>query len=415
MAMSQPPLRRRIAAWCFYDFANSAYSAVIGTTIFAPYYAKVIVGNEAGLGDVWWGRVSAASMLFVALSSPYLGGIADAGGYRKRLWMTYTYLCILMVVGFTALEPGMILTGFILATLANIGMEGAMVFYNAYLPQIVLRPMQGRVSGWGYAVGYAGSIVALVAALPFTDPFRAAPIWLLVAVQFGLFSLPAFLWLPGHAGPAVGLLEAARRGFETTRTLLGRLWRRPNARKFLLAYLFYEDGVTTVLVFSSVFAATTLGMETDELVVLFLVVQFSALFGAFVMAKPTDVRGPKFVVIASLILWCCIVTAAFFVQTRTQYWMIGVVAGLGLGSVQAASRALYARFIPAGEENQYFGLYAMVGKSAAIMGPVLFGEMSRAFGSQRPAILSVALLFLIGLALVSRVKEGDTAPVAVDE
>ena len=158
-----------------------------------------------------------------------------------------------------------------------------------------------------------------------------------------------------------------------------------------------------MIIFSSVFAATTLGMETGQLVMLFIVVQFSALFGAVLMAKPTDVKGPKFVVIASLTLWCCVVTAAFFVQTQTQFWVVGVIAGLGLGSVQAASRAFYARFIPAGEENQYFGLYAMVGKSAAILGPILFGEVSRAFGSQRPAILSVIVLFAIGLILLKGV------------
>jgi len=402
--ISPPYQRRRTISWCLYDFANSAYSAVIVTTLFASYYTGLIVGNDAGLGDVWWGRVSSVSMLFVALSSPFLGGIADAGGLRKRLWITYTYLSILMVVGFTILEPGMILTGFVLATLANIGMEGAMVFYNAYLPQLTTTSMQGRVSGWGYATGYVGSIVALMVALPFADPFHANPIWLLVAAQFAIFSLPAFLSLPGHTGEPIGLVEAGRRGFESTRTLLGRLWRRPNARRFLLAYIFYQDGVQTVLIFAGVFAATTLGMDTSQLIILILVVQFSALFGAMAMAKPTDTRGPKFVIILSLFLWCGVVIAAFFVQTQSQYWVISVVAGLGLGSVQAASRAFFIRFIPEGEENQYFGVYALVGKSAAIIGPIFFGEISRAFGSQRPAILSVIVLFSIGLILVRGVK-----------
>lgn len=170
----------------------------------------------------------------------------------------------------------------------------------------------------------------------------------------------------------------------------------------------------TVLIFSSVFAATTLGMDTGQLVMLFLVVQFSALAGAVLMAKPTDTWGPKNVVMASLCLWCGVVVAAYFVQTQTQYWLIAIVAGLGLGSVQAASRAFFARFIPPGEETQYFGLYAMVGKSAAIIGPIVFGELSHLFGSQRPAVLSVAAFFIIGLILVSGVKvdqatQGDPA------
>jgi len=403
--------RRSIASWCLYDFANSSYSAVITTTIFAPYFTKVLVGNEDGMGDVWWGRVSSVSMLIVALTAPYLGGIADAGGLRKPFWMGFTYLTVLMVAGFTLLEPGMVLTAFVLAVLANIGMEGGIVFYNAYLPRIVPSHMEGRVSGWGFAIGYAGSIVALMAAMPFTEPLRPEPIWLLVAVQFALFSLPAFLYLPSERGASVGFFEAARKGFDTTRTLLARLWRRPNARWFLIAYLFYEDGVTTVLIFSSVFAATTLRMETGQLVILFLLVQFSALAGAALMAKPTDTRGPKFVVTVSLFLWCGVTTAAYFVQTPTQYWAVGIVAGLGLGSVQAASRAFYARFVPIGEENQYFGLYALVGKSAAIMGPMLFGEISRLYGgNQRPAVLSVTVMFVIGLLLLYGVKTDDSDP-----
>ncbi|MBI3667676.1 MAG: MFS transporter [Acidobacteria bacterium] len=402
------PLRRsQVISWCLYDFSNSSYSAVITGTIFGAYYTKVIVGNQGGLGDVWWGRASSISMLFVALTSPYLGGIADSGGYRKILWIGYTWMAILCVAAFTILQPGMVLSGFALATLANIGVEGGVVFYNAYLPEIAPLSMQGRVSGWGYAVGYAGSIVALLAALPFTEPFRASTIWLLVAAQFALCSLPAFLAMPLDRKRSLGLTAAARAGFETSRTLVARLWRRPNARRFLLAYLLYEDGNNTVIIFSSVFAATTLGFEARELVLLYLVVQASALLGAWVMARPTDTRGPKFVMMLALVLWCLVVTAAYFVASKAQFWGVAVVAGLGLGSLQAASRAFYARFIPPGEENQYFGAYALVGKSAAVIGPLLFGEISRAFGSQRPAILSVAALFLAGLAVLAGVKVED--------
>ena len=159
--------RRHTVSWCLYDYANSAYAAVIAAVVFPPYYTSVIVGNESGLGDRWWGRVLSLSMLFVALSSPYLGGIADRGGLRKRLWIAYTWVAILGVASFSFLEPGMVLTGFALATLANIGMEGSQVFYNSYLPEIAPPGRQGRLSGWGFATGYAGSITALLAALLF--------------------------------------------------------------------------------------------------------------------------------------------------------------------------------------------------------------------------------------------------------
>lgn len=400
--------RRHTVSWCLYDYANSAYAAVIAAVVFPPYYTSVIVGNEGGLGDLWWGRVISVSMLFVALSSPYLGGIADRGGIRKPLWIAYTWMAILGVASFSFLEPGMVLTGFALAAVANIGMEGSQVFYNSYLPEIAAPGRQGRLSGWGFATGYAGSITALLAALLFIEPLRPAAIWMAVVAQFGLFSLPAFLWLPRQSGPSLSLAAAARAGLAASRTLLGRLWRQPGARAFLLAYLLYEDGVNTVVGFASPFAATTLGFSRTELIILFLVVQISALAGAWVMARPTDTRGPKFVVALSLLLWCAVVTAAYFVQSKNQFWAVAVVAGLGLGSVQAASRALFARFIPPGEENQYFGVYALVGKTSAILGPILFGEMSRAFGgNQRPAILSVAILFLGGLTVLSTVRLED--------
>ncbi len=396
--------RREIVSWCLYDFANSSYSAVIVATIFAKYFTQAIVGNEAGLGDVWWGRVSSASMLFVALSSPYLGGIADSAGFRKPLFIIYTWLAVGSVAAFTALEPGMVMTGFALAMLANIGIEGAAVFYNSYLPRIAPPERQGSVSGWGYAVGYAGSIASLAASLRFTDPLRPAAIWLMVAGHLALFSLPAFRWLPADQRSGQGLGAAAREGLRATRDMLATLWRRPNARRFLLAYLLYEDGVNTVIVFSSVFAAQTLRFADRELILLYVLTQLAALVGAVVMARPTDTRGPKFVVVLSLVLWCAVVTAAFFVQSQGQFWVVAVVAGLGLGSVQAASRAFYSSFVPKGQESRYFGVYALVGKSAAVLGPVLFGEMSRAFGSQRPAILSIAVLYLGGLAILSGVQ-----------
>ncbi|MCI0339602.1 MAG: MFS transporter [Planctomycetales bacterium] len=400
-------LNRGIVSWCLYDFANSAYSAVIASTIFCVYYANAIVGNGTGEGDAWWGRAVSASMVFVALTSPFLGGIADAAACGKKLWIGYTWVCILCVASFSFLRKGDVLAGFALAALANVGMEGSYVFYNANLPRVAPPSIQGRVSGWGFAVGYLGSIVALVGALPFAlaDPFRATPIWLLVAAQFALFSLPAFFLIPGQTGSRLGPLAAAREGFRSCLDVGRRLVASRDSRRFLLGYLFYEDGVNTVIVFASLFATTTLQFSRGETIALFLVVQISALAGAFAMARPTDTRGPKFVVVSALLLWCTVVTAAFFVQTKTLFWGVACVAGLGLGSVQAASRAFYARFIPPGEENRYFGFYSLVGKSAAVMGPILFGEMSRLFGSQRPAILSISLLFIIGLSFVLRVRE----------
>ncbi|MEJ2183222.1 MAG: MFS transporter [Nitrospirota bacterium] len=408
--------RREVASWCLYDFANSTYSAVIAAVVFPVFYTTHIVGNEHGLGDLWWGRAVSLSMVTVALSSPLLGGLADFAGLRKRFLLAFTVLCISCVAAFRVLEPGMVLAGFVLMVLANIGLEGGVVFYNSFLPAIAPRRYQGRVSSWGFGVGYAGSMISLVLAIPLAGRGLFAEVWLMVAGMFALFSLPAFLFLPPDEKKA-SLTGSALRGFRHTgRTLKGVL-RNREAAKFLAAYLLYADGVSTVIVFSSVFAATTLGFETGELIGLYLVVQATALVGAFVMARPMDYWGPKKVLTGSLLLWTAVCALAFFAAGKAFFMGVAAVAGLGLGTVQASSRAFYAQFIPEGNQSEYFGVYSMAGKSSAVLGPLLFGHLSVTMGSQRPAILAIALFFLVGFTLVqfirgggSNVGEGQAAP-----
>lgn len=398
--------RKQVASWCLFDFANSSYSAVVAAVVFPVYYANTIVGNLTGAGDLWWGRAVSLSMLVVALSSPLLGGIADYAGLRKRLLFLYTALCVVAVSGFTLLSPGAALPGFLLATLANIGMEGGLVFYNSFLPQIAPPERQGRVSGWGFGVGYAGSILSLLIAMPLVGAGRFGLIWVVTASFFAVFSVPAFLFLPQDRRHGGSVLASARAGLENAMRTLREIVARHEARRFLLAYFIYEDGVNTVIVFSSILAAVTFGFSQTELIVLYLVVQVTALAGAFLLSKPTDIWGPKRVVMIALLLWSLVAVTAYAVQTKNGFWAVACIAGLGLGSVQAGSRAFFSQFVPERREAEYFGVYSLVGKTSAVMGPLVFGQVSTAFGSQRPAILSIALFFIIGLALVSRVKGG---------
>jgi len=407
--------KKQILSWCLFDFANSSYSAVIAAVVFQVYYINVIAGNSNGNGDLWWGRAISLSMLVVSFSSPFLGGIADYAGRRKSLLAAYTFACVAAVAGFCLLSPGDVLVGCALIALANIGMEGGLVFYNSFLPQIARKDCQGRVSGWGFGVGYAGSIISLLIALPLAQSGRFDQIWLMVAVFFALFSLPAFLFLPHDRPTGITALQAGVNGSRNALKTLREIWNRMEQRKFLIAYLIYEDGVNTVIVFSSSLASTTFGFLQSELIMLYLVVQVTALAGAFLLSKPTDVWGPKKVVIASLLLWAVVSVSAYFVQTKAGFWLIACTAGLGLGSVQAGTRAFYAQFVPEGKEAEYFGVYSLVGKSSAVIGPLLFGQVSAAFGSQRPAILSISAFFALGLILLSRVKGGGPNVAALHE
>ncbi len=399
-------IKKQIISWCLFDFANSSYSAVISAVIFPVYYANIIVGNSAGEGDFWWGRAISVSMLFIALTSPFLGGIADYTGSQKKLLALYTGICIAAVSGFSTLAPGAAAIGFILIVLANMGMEGGLVFYNSFLPRIASAEYQGRASSWGFSLGYAGSIISLLIAMPLASSGRYAATWIMTAAFFSVFSLPAFVFLPADIKAGVSPLKAGIRGTKQAWQTIRSLWTGRDTRLFLIAYLFYEDGVNTVIVFSSIFAATTLHFGTHELIGLYIVVQVTALAGAFIMAKPTDTWGPKKVVTLSLLLWVLVAILAFFVQTKQQFWAVASIAGTGLGTVQAGTRALYVQYIPHGEEAEYFGVYSMVGKSSAILGPLLFGLVSSTTGSQRYAVLTVAVFFITGLVFLSGVRAG---------
>lgn len=401
---ARPLNRRHVGAWALYDFANSVYPAVIQVAVFSVYYATAIVGNEANQGDALWTRAVSLSALIVAMSSPLLGSIADRAGVRKRLMFVYSYVCIICVSLFVTIEPGMVMWGFVLAVLANVGFEGALVFYNAYLPDLAPRERQGFVSGLGFGVGYAGSVAGLLMALPLALGGRYDLVWLSVAAFFALFSIPTFLVLPKDGPAQLSVGAAAREGVVDFKRIVGEVLAHKELRRFLLAFFFYIDGVLTVIATAGLFAERTLGFERTELIQLFLVVQISALIGALVMAKPTDTVGPKPVISVALVLWVAVAVAGFYVQDQSTFFFIAVMAGFGLGVVQAASRSLMSSLIPEGKEAEMFGFYAFCGKSSSVMGPLVFGTVSFRTGDQRLAVLSIAAFFLIGLALLQRVR-----------
>lgn len=410
-----PAPRRTIVAWTLYDFANSAFAAIVVTAIFPPYFADLVVGNAEGLGDRWWGRVVSLSMVLVALVSPLLGGVADHAGARKPFLIGFTLLSVAATALLATVGPGMVMWGFAVGVVGFVTFEAAFVFYNSYLPRIAPPAALGRVSAAGFAVGYAGSLVAFAVALPFA---RAEAYWacfLTAAAQFGLVAIPAFVWLPSDERHVVTLRSAMTRGFRETATTLREIVSHPDRRQmrwFLLAYFVYEDGVNTVITISGVFARTTLGFTFQDLILLFLIVQITALLGSVAWARATDRLGPKRVVTVNLVQWIAVTTFAYFVVTQWQFWLLAILAGTGLGAIQAASRTFMATLVPSGREAEFFGFYSLVGKTGAIMGPLVFGEISAAMGgNQRIAIFAVGAFFVVGFALVSRVRAGGpTAP-----
>lgn len=401
--------RRQVRSWVLFDFANSIYPAVMTTAVFPVFYVSTVVGGEGGEGELWWGWAVSLSALVVALSAPLLGAIADRSGLRKRFMAIYVACCLVGVALLATVGPGMVVAGFALFVVANIGFEGAVVFYNAYLSDITPPEERGSVSSYGFGWGYLGSALGLVLALVFLQvlfPGRIEAVWLLVAGFFFVFAIPAFRHLPSDRAGDMRVGEAAVWGLRRFHVTLREVWGLRDLRRFLLSYFFYIDGILTVIVMAGVIATGTFGFEQTDTIILFLVVQFSALAGAFVLAKPTDRLGPKGVLTGVLIMWVIAGIAAYFVQTTPVFYGLAIIAGLGLGSVQSASRAYMSLLIPQGREAEMFGFYAFCGKTSSVLGPLLFGLATFiATGNQRPGFLVLTALMLTGLLLLRRVPD----------
>jgi UMF1 family MFS transporter len=407
---------RTIVAWCLYDFANSGVSAIVVATIFPVWYAQAIVGNAEGRGDFWWGLVSSATMIIVAVTSPLLGGIADHAGVRKPFFIGLTLASVAGGLLLATLGPGMVLRGFFFAVLTLVTYEAAIVYYNAYLPRIAPPERLGSVSAMGFAVGYAGSIVAFLASYPLANAQRYGACFVVTAVQFALFALPSFLTLPADTRHAMPLARAVARGLADTLATLREIATDPARlalRRFLTAYFIFEDGVNTVIFFAGIFASKTLGFSFPEIIVLFMIVQLTALLGSAAWARPTDRKGPKFVITVTLVQWIAVTVLTYFVREKWHFWIVAILAGTGLGAIQAASRAFMASLVPANREAEFFGFYSLVGKTGAIMGPLVFGGVSWLMsGDQRSAIAAIGAFFVVGLVFLARVPTAAVVALA---
>ncbi len=393
------PVEPRVQrAWCLYDFGNSGF-AVLFPVVFGTWYATTVVGGHAG--DAAWGRLVATSMLTVAMLGPFLGGIADHAGARKRLLVAFTLVGGGAVLAFGTLGAGDVGLGFVLGVAANVGFEGGIVFYNAYLPDLAPPERQGSLSARGFAWGYAGSLLAIALALLLLHRRWLIGVWIALALQWWIAALPAWRLLPRDRPGRVGVLRAAREGWlGTWRVFRHQVFGRPVGR-FLLAYFFFMDGVVTVIAFASLYAKRTLGFSDLELFGLIAGVQVSALVGSVIVARLHGRFDPDRILRGLILLWIVVVAVIAFAETRPLFRVVAALAGLGLGSIQSTSRAAMARRIPAGEEASLFGFYAFCGKTGAILGPFAFGAVSQAAGSQRPAALVLGLFFVLGLAILA--------------
>jgi MFS transporter, UMF1 family len=401
--------RGQIFSWALFDFAHTSFYVII-LTVGYPLYFKEIVAQGSRQGDFLWGLAFSISMLLVALISPVLGAAADYGAGKKRFLGIFTGLCVVATASLFFVQSSMVFTGILLLILANIGFEAGMVFYDAFLPEITTEKSYGRVSGYGFALGYTGSLITLTLAYPlYANGFAAENLlnvrasFLLAAGLLFLFATPLFIFLPDRQRTASLKLNFLKIGFHRLSTTFKEFPRYKNVARFLLSYFIYVDGINTIIVFSSIFARETLSFDLAEIIIFFAMVQTSAIIGSLAFGVLSDHWGHKPTLTITLCLWLAIVIAAFFTQSKMMFYVLGIFAGISLGSSQSTSRSLMSELTPLEKKTEFFGFYSFFGKASAIMGPFLFGIVS-SFFNQRLAILSVGIFLLIGLVLLQRVQ-----------
>ena len=406
---------KELWAWCLYDFANSSFTTLIITVAYSVYFVQVVARDLGGATAerLWfWGY--AVSMFAVALLSPPLGALADARAIKRPLLIASTLVCVICTALLFFVERGDVRLGLLLLGLANIAFELGFLFCSAFLVEITTPATMGRISGYGWGLGYAGGLLSLALAYPFiTGGFVEENLslyrtsFVVTAAFFLAASLPTLFWLRERAVPQPSTEGASawRDTFARLAATAKEITRYRDLLWFLIAYLIYTDAINTVIVASAIFANKVLDFSPGDLIIYFLVTQVTAGLGSVGFGLLADRIGSARTISLTLLIWIGVVGAAAAVQTHMQFYAIGLVAGAVLGANQATSRALIGRFVPPGKQGELFGFFTVTGKFAAVLGPVVYGEVTAWTGSQRWAVLSMALFFIIGLVIFQRVDE----------
>jgi MFS transporter, UMF1 family len=425
--------RREIFGWTMYDWANSAFSATVATTLLGPYLtalAQDIVGENGvvmsfgPLGSVtaksFFPFCIAASVFLQVFLLPILGAIADYSGLKKRLLALFCYIGVTATCLLFFISGSLYTIGGLLFIIANLSFGGALVLYNAFLPEITTEDRRDKVSSRGFAMGYLGGglLLALNLGLVVWAQSKGDRDLVNLAVRISLLS--AGVWWGGFALLAFFRLKergAKRRlpkgktylrvGFSETVSTFRELGRLRQTLKYLLGYLLFNDGIQTIIAMSGVFLEQELfkarGLEPDRsfLLGIILMVQFVAFGGALLFERIAKAMGTKNAILVSLVIWSGIVIYAYgFLETIAQAWVMGVAIAIVLGGSQALSRSLFSRMIPAGREASFFGIYEISERGTSWIGPLIFGIVVSATNSYRQAILSLIVFFVAGMLVL---------------
>ena len=417
--------KREVFGWAMYDFANSGYTTVVITAVFAAYFVGGIAGKAEWATFAWTAALS-VSYAIVMLAMPSIGAYADLRAAKKRLLVIFTLGCVASTAALALAQPGAVALAVLLIIVSN-------AFYNfgesltaAFLPELARPEALGKVSGWGWGFGYFGGMLALGICLGYVlwaqargiPAARFVPVTMLItAAIYGLAALVTFRLLRERAQPNPRALEEG--GLAASLHRLQRTFRESRRYRdfswLLACAVFYQGGVAVAITLAAIYAETVIGFQPQETMVLIFVLNLAAAGGAFAWGYLQDRVGHKLALGSTLVGWILVCVIAALSQTKGQFWWAAAIAGLCMGSSQSAGRAMAGMFAPPRQLAEFYGLWTFAVRLASIIGPLTYGAITWATGgNQRLAIMSTTVLFVVGLALLLKidVQRGRAAALA---
>jgi UMF1 family MFS transporter len=428
--LRKPGQTRRIVAWASYDWANSAFTTIVVTFLYAEYFRSSIVPDVPGgtPGSSIWGWAVSASAVLVALVSPIVGAMADRGGRRRFYLIVSTLICVVFTLALGLVSPSTphaVLLAVLFFVVANSAFDIGGVFYNSFLPVVAPPERMGTISGIGWGTGYIAGLVSMGIALfgfigfggmgpwfplPTEAGLNYRAILFLVAGWFAVFSIPMFLFVkdeePTRKG--VGMGEA----IAELRSTFREVRRYKETAKFLLARLVFNDGLVTIFSMSAIYLGAVFGMELGEIMMVGIAINLLAGLSAFAFGFVDDKIGAKRTVLISVVALGVAVTIAALAPSKAWFWVSAVLVGLFAGPNQAASRSLMSRFVPDHQQAEFFGFFSFSGKATSFMGPFLFAWLtslfqSESYHSERIGISVLILMFAVGGMILWTVDEAE--------
>jgi UMF1 family MFS transporter len=417
--------KREVFGWAMYDFANSGYTTVVITAVFAAYFVGGIAGKAAWATFAWTAALS-VSYAIVMLTMPGIGAYADLRAAKKRLLALFTFGCVVSTAALALAGPGSVPLAIALIIVSNTFYSYGESLTAAFLPELARTDSLGKVSGWGWGFGYFGGMLALGVCLGYVIWAQSrgipaegfVPVTMVItAVLYGLASLATFSLLRERAQPSQAALrqggvraslQQLQRTFAHARQYQDFMW-------LLLCVVFYQGGVAVAITLAAIYAETVIGFEQQETMVLIFVLNLAAAGGAFAWGYLQDRIGHKIALGSTLVGWVatCVIAAA--ATTKGGFWWAATIAGLCMGSSQSAGRALAGMFAPPKQLAEFYGLWSFAMRLASIIGPLTYGAITWATGgNQRLAILSTSALFIAGLVFLMpiNVERGRAAALA---